>query len=356
MKITIKDIARRADVSPGTVSKIITGKYKFDNVKISEETIGRVNRAVREMNYEPDYGARVLSTGRTFTIGICMPKSKHKNFHLEHYYSRIIDRIEKEAVNTRYDLLLVNYDAYVNKFNTRRIDGLIIIEQWEKDREIEELRKGKGKFVVINNLMDDPSRITSVNIDNKKGMEEAAGHFRSNGHTALAFIGELIPNSQWKEQKLRLDFFDAAMKKEGMSVDRDLFLLGEHPDISGRIKEQNFDQMSGYYGMEYLLEKKKGKFTGVLCANDLVALGAVNYLYEKGLKPGKDVSLIGFDDLDFSAFLMGGLTTIRQPFDELGRRAFRLLLEMVDEEKETEPRQIVIPPELVVRSSVARIS
>ncbi|MDD5067158.1 MAG: LacI family DNA-binding transcriptional regulator, partial [bacterium] len=234
MKITIKDIAMRADVSPGTVSKIITGKYKFDNVKISQETIEKVNKVVKELNYVPNYGARVLSTGKTFTIGICMPKSRHKNFHLEHYYSRIIDRIEKEAVHTSYDILLINFDAYITKFDTKRIDGLIIIEQWEDDKELEVLVEEKRKFVVINNLMDRPSGMTNVNIDNRKGIRDAVLHFKDNGHSSLAFIGECIANSQWKEQKLRLDHFISILEKEGMKADPNLFLLGEKKEISGK--------------------------------------------------------------------------------------------------------------------------
>jgi LacI family transcriptional regulator len=359
MKITIKDIASQAGVSIGTVSKIITDKYKLDNVKISKKTIDRVHRVIKKLNYEPDYAARLLSTGRTFTIGICIPKSRHKGFHLEHYYSNIIDKIEKEAVKTNYDILLVNFDKYVNKFNSRRIDGLIIIEQWEEDDQLKLLLKENRKFVVINNFLKQPEGMHSINMDNAKGVRDVVACFKQNNHKNLAYIGELINNSKSMEQTLRKDWFVSYMKDAGMPVNPELLLLGEMPGITEQLQiEHSYDQMSGYLGIEYLLKNFKGQFTGVFCANDLVALGAMDYLYEHNIRVPEEMSLIGFDNLDFAAYLMGGLTTVWQPLDKLGETAFNLLLRMINEpDDKSVSGQVttIIEPELIVRNSVAKL-
>ncbi|MBN1898249.1 MAG: LacI family DNA-binding transcriptional regulator [Spirochaetes bacterium] len=352
-KITIKDIASKAGVSPGTVSKVITGKYKEDNIQISKATIQKVQQIIKEMDYQPNYAARILSTGKTFTIGIFMPKSKNENFHMEHYYSRIIDSIEKEAVKHKYDILLINYDTYIHKFNARRMDGLIIIEQWDEDKDLQFLITEKKHFVIINNLIDKPLNINSVNVDNNKGIQEIVRLFKEHNHKKLAFIGEMTSQAQ-KEHSKRLELFKQALQKEGLSLNEDIFLYGPVEGITDKLKYEDYDQLSGFFGIEYLLKKHGGQFTGVFCANDLVALGALNYLYREGIKVPQQVSIAGFDDLDFAEYLMGGLTTVRQPLARMGQEAFALLLKSIDNEM-TGNEKILVPPEVVVRSTIAKI-
>ncbi|MBN1898243.1 MAG: LacI family DNA-binding transcriptional regulator [Spirochaetes bacterium] len=354
MKITIKDIAKKCDVSIGTVSKILNEKYKYDNIKISQETIARVKKVAKEMNYEPNYAGRLLSTGKTNTIGIYIPKSREKNFHFGHYYSSIIDSIEKSAVKSGYDILLINYDSYIHKFSSRRIDGLIIIEQWEMDDELGTLVQEGWPFVIINNLLEEPYNLHAVNIDNNYAMHEIVKYFKNNNHQNLAFIEELIPVPQ-REHKLRFKYFVYHLQAEGLPVYQDLFLISEKGNFTPRIEEENYDQLSGYYGMEYLLDKFQGQFTGVFCANDLIALGALNYLYESGIKVPNEMSIIGFDDLDFSKSLVHGLTTVRQPFAKLGQEAFLLLTKIMKGQTNSANSIVRIKPELIIRNTVSQL-
>ncbi|MBU1076724.1 MAG: LacI family transcriptional regulator [Spirochaetes bacterium] len=354
MKITIKDIAQKSDVSISTVSKIISGKYKTDNIKISEATIERVQKVAKEMNYEPDYGAQLLSTGKTFTIGIYMPKSKNGAFYFSHYYAGLIDSIEKEAVKSGYDILLINYGSYINKFNTKRIDGLIIIEQYIEDKDLEYLLKENKPFVIINNLIDMKLNLYSVNIDNYAGIKMAVEYFIENNHKKLAFIGELVEKPQ-KEHMMRLEYFKEILKENKMDVNEEMLLIDGVQGITENIKKHYYNQLSGYMGMEYLYKKYWKKFTGVFCANDVIALGAMNYLYKKGIKVPEDVSIIGFDNVDFAEHLMGGLTTIRQPLDKMGKNAFELLLRLMNKEGTEEKRKIEVDPELIARGTVAKI-
>jgi len=350
MKVTIKDIAKNAGVSPGTVSKILTGRYKEDNVQISPKTIEKVKKIAKKLNYVPNYAARLLITGRTFTIGIYIPKSKKKNFFFEHYYSQIVDSIEKISAKNGYDILLINYNSYINKFKEKKIDGLIIIEQWEIDNDIMTLIKEKKNFVIINNLIENKHNIYSVNIDNEKAIEKIVKHFINNNHKNLAFIGELTSKSQ-KEHKIRLNHFISQLEKNNLPVKKELLLLGKTAGVSEKINESDYDQLSGYYGIEYLVKNHYGKFTGVFCANDLIALGAINYLHKNGIKVPDEISIIGFDDLDFSKYITPGLTTIKQPFNILGQEAFILLLKIINNKP---PKEYLkkIEPELIIRNTV----
>lgn len=354
MKVTIKDIAKKSGVSISTVSKIISGKYKYDNVKISDETVKRVLRIAKENDYEPDFGARLLSTGKTYTIGIYFPKTNGKGFSFNHYYAGLISSIEKEAVNNGYDILMINYGAYKNKFNTKRIDGLIIIEQDKKDKDLDYLLEEEKPFVIINNLMDENLDIYCVNIDNYVGIRRVVKHFKENNHQSLAYIGELTDDYQ-KEHKIRLEFFKDFMHQEGLTVNDDLFLLGQIPGVSDDIHEHYYDQLSGYKGMEHLMKNCNGKFTGVFCANDIIALGAMDYLYMQEKNVPKDISIIGFDNVDFAEHLMGGLTTIRQPLDVMGKKAFSLLLDQLNDKKNIPEKFVKIEPDLIKRNTVANL-
>lgn len=353
-KITIKDIARKADVSPGTVSKIITGKYKEDKVQISQSTVERVQKIIKEVNYQPNYGARLLSTGKTYTIGIYIPKTKKQNFTLGHYYSGLINSIEKEAVQHQYDILLINYDSFITKFDTKRIDGLIIIEQTEVNDQLRYLVTEQRPFVVINNLVDEKIEMCSINLDNYEGVKGVVNCFKEHKHKKLAFIGELIFKPQ-KEHLIRLKHFKDLMKKADMMLNEDLFLIDGVTGITENIHEMYYDQLSGYYGMKYLTEKYKGKYTGVFCANDIIALGALDYLYEAGIKVPDQVSVIGFDDVDFAAHLMGGLTTVKQPVDKIGKEAFTQLLKIINSDEPMSAQNIKIKPQMEIRGTVARI-
>jgi LacI family transcriptional regulator len=355
-KVTIRDVAKNAGVSVGTVSKILSGRYLKDHVKFSRETIKRVNAAVRETGYQPNFAGQILSTGRTSTIGIYIPKLKQVGFYLGHYFADIIDSIEKKAVLEGYDLLLINYRSCVEKFVTNRIDGLIVIEQWDPDEDIIRLIGEKRPLVVINNRMAPSPPVCSVNLDTDESVEMLLGHLTGLGHTKIAFIGELTEPVQ-KEHRLRLDALRAGLVRRGLPVDEGIFLTGTSVGPAIDKSKSYYDQYSGAIGIEYLMTKCRGRFSAVFCANDLVALGAMDWLSKNGMKVPEDVSLVGFDDLDFTGFVMNGLTTIRQPLAEMGASAFEVLLELMKAEKrqEAEPKTLLLKPEMIVRNSVRRI-
>ncbi|MBN2535053.1 MAG: LacI family DNA-binding transcriptional regulator [Spirochaetales bacterium] len=353
-KITIKDIAKRANVSPGTVSKIITGKYKEDKVQISQATIEKVQKIIKELNYTPNYGARLLSTGRTDTIGIYMPKSILPTFSLEHYYSTLIHSIGKNSISFGYDILLINHGSYIQKLDTKRIDALIIIEQCEIDKGLEYLIEMEYPFIIINNLLDEDIPIASINIDNSAGVNQVVNFFKEHNHRSLAYIGELIPEPQ-KEHLLRLHYFKTYLEKASMEVNEELFLIGSSHGLIKETETEYFNQMSGYYGMKYLFQHYRDKFTGIFCANDIIALGALNYLYESNVRIPDELSIIGFDDVDFAAYLMGGLTTVRQPAVEMSKAALERLVSILKNPEDAEKKIQTILPEFIRRKTVAMI-
>ena len=321
---TIRDVARRAQVSVASVSRALNN---LENV--SEETRARVADAVRELGYVPHAGARSLSLARTNAIGVVLP-----DLHGE-FFSEIVRGMDREASSRGYLLLLSNMHAG-NAHSTSalramrgRVDGLIVMAPHLRQEELAEALPRGTPAVLVNTRTDGRP---GIRLDNAAGARAVARHFAELGCRRIVHIAGAAGNIDAQE---RAEAFAAALVGSGAELE---------------IVQGDFTEESGAAAIELLLGSG-ARFDGVFAANDMMASGALQALRKAGLRAPEDVAVAGFDDIPLAKHL--GLTTVRVRIAELGKRAFDRLLAML-EAHEDRLGQELHSPELVVRATTNR--
>ena len=321
---TIRDVARRAQVSVASVSRVLN---RLDNV--SEETRERVADAVRELGYVPHAGARSLSLARTNAIGVVLP-----DFHGE-FFSEIVRGMDREASRRGYMLLLSNVHAgseqSANAMRTMRgrVDGLIVLAPHLSEDELAAALPG-GTPAVLINTRDAVGGYPAVRLDNPAGARAVAQHLVDLGRKRIVHIAGATGNVEAQE---RADAFRSALEaQDGVSVE---------------LVQGDFSEESGEAGIGALL-KAGQTFDAVFAANDMMAIGALQALRRAGLRVPEDVAVVGFDDVPLARHL--GLTTVRVRIAELGERALDRLVSVLAGEEDSNGRELHMP-ELVIRST-----
>jgi DNA-binding LacI/PurR family transcriptional regulator len=322
------DVAREAGVSGQTVSRVVNGRLNVDGA-----TRERVLEAMRRVGYRPNSAARALRNGQFRSIGVIMSAlSTFGN-------SRTLDAIASAAVARGYSITLMpvgqptqgEVTGAFSKLNESAVDGVVIlIEQYELDQSEIELPDGLPVVVIDSNPRTDH---TMVNIDQAQGAELATTHLLELGHDTVWHIAG-PPHSYAAESRERA--WRATLRRRGRTVP---------PVATG-----DWSAESGYAQGAALC--RNPAVTAVFAANDQMALGLMRALYEHRRAVPGDVSVVGFDDMAESAYFWPPLTTIRQVFAEMGRRAVDTLLTEIASGERT-VTSIIVPTELVARSSTA---
>lgn len=331
MAVSIKDIARLAGVSHSTVSRALR-----HSPLIPAATARRIQRIAKEAGYTASAVARSLVMRKTEAIGAVVTSIA------DPFNGEVVQGIEEEANRHGYSVILANSQAdperemkVVRSFRERRVDGIIVASSRVGAHYLPLLKELEAPVVLLNN--QHPSEFAySVAIDNQDGGYLAVRHLIDLGHRQIAYLGDQFGLQSDAE---RFAGFRQAMTEAGLPVRRDYVVRGDGRPAKGRERAAE------------LLERKKPP-TAIFCYNDMTALGVLEEAGTRGLQVGRDLSVVGFDDLFFAALLQPGLTTIRQPKRELGRRAMGLLLALL--RGEDAERAAVIRGELVVRGSTQR--
>lgn len=329
MGLTIRDVARAAGVSKAAVSYVLNGRPG-----VSEDTRRRVLAIVNELGYRPNSVARSLAGKRTQTLGLVIPHIS------DMFYATIVRGVESEAAAHGYTLMLQTTQAdprrerqVVDAITSGRVDGAILMTYHLKPSLFEALA-GRGQVFV---LLDDPGAspgLYSVNVDNVQAGRLATEYLLRLGHRRIAFIhGSPRSRDTW----LRFEGYRRALEAYGTPVVDDYVRTGE------------FRREGGAEATHSLMALSRPP-TAILAANDHMAIGALEALGQLGLEVPGDVSVIGVDDIEAASVVRPPLTTVRQPTFEMGRLAVDLLLRLIAGES-PEPRHVVLPVELVVRSS-----
>lgn len=329
--VTIKDIARHVGVSPSVVSRALNNKYG-----VKESTRQMIALAAKEMGYHPNAAARTLVTRRTMTIGVIMADIS------EPFYSGIIKGLEFVASESGYTLLFSNsYESLEQSrvvqrmIDAQRVDGMIIVGSNVRERAyISSLADRGTPFVVIERSLRDP-RMNCIWVDNVMGGHIATKHLIDCGHSRIAHITGTLDVEVAAD---RLKGYRKALDEAGIAFSPDLVVQG------------TFVWQTGYSAMKTLLEARPS-CTAVFVANDSMAFGALQAIAEAGLSVPHDISVVGFDDLQFSSLTNPPLTTVRQPRYEMGRDAARLLVSRLNHPDQGEGTKICYPPELIIRKS-----
>lgn len=315
MKITIKEIAAISGVSTTTVSQILNNKGQ----RFSEETRKRVLKAVDEYDYNPDYFAKNMVHRESKTVGMIVPDVT------DLFFSKVIEGVEAYFNKKDYMILLCNsrHSAekekdYIKQLQNRSVAGILLASP--NSLKLESDLKG-SPYILIDRGLNTRTE-GNLLVKEYSGVYQAIQHLIDNGHTK---IGMLTNESGYYEMSERFDAYYQCMKDNGIEYNSK-FLADGPVTIEG-----------GYIAAKELL--KKQSITALCCGNDQMAIGSYRAAYELGLAIPKDLSIIGFDDLEISAFLNPPLTTVKQPAFDIGYTAAQYLLQEIEQPNKVVPNK-----------------
>lgn len=335
MTVTIKDVAKKANVAPSTVSRVIA-----DNPSISEKTKRRVRKVMSELGYHPNLNARSLANQTTKTIGLVMPSSANKAFQ-NPFFPEVIRGISSFAHVEGYALYMSTGETEEEIFNGvikmvqgRQIGGIILLYSRENDRIIQYLNEKNFPFVLIGKPYDKKDKITYVDNDNYTAAREVAEYFISLGHKRIAFIG---------------GGSDLLVTKDRLAGMSDALKLADIQLPSEYIFHLDFSRESGQQAVEELMGLKEPP-TAIMATDDLIGLGVLSALTAKGISVPKDVSLVSFNNVLLSEIASPPLTTVDVNIYQLGYEGAKALVDKV-EHSESSSKCIVIPHKLLKRQT-----
>jgi LacI family transcriptional regulator len=331
MDATIKDIARKLQISYATVSRALNGK-----VGVKAETKRRIEEEARRVKYRPNAIARGLVNKRTHTIGLIIPDITNP------FFPEVARGVEDAAQKAGYSVFLcnTNWEArkelrYIELLGEKRVDGILIAPVSKRSAALMNLQ-GNVPLVYIGHTPADKTS-SYVTIDNVRGGFLATEHLLKTGRSPVGFIGAPEDSRTLAE---RLKGYKGALKKYGEPVDGDLIRFGDFRRETG----YNLFKKMVYDG------KKPGSIFG---ENDLLAIGALQGARELGFAVPGEIAVVGFDDIPIAAFPEIELTTILQPKYEMGKLAVEMLLSSMEGEGPSvgSRRRIVLEPGLILRKS-----
>lgn len=306
--VTIRDVAREAGVSPGTVSRILN-----NSPLISEATRLRVLKVIEQMGYTPNPIARRLSIGKTLTIAIIAP------FFTRPAFVERLNGVFSTLAQSQYDVVVYNVqtpeqrNVYFREVTRReRADGVLIMSLPPTDENVHWLQKAKLPIVLIDSSHPALDHLSWVVTDDIAGGRAATEHLLALGHRAIGFIGDHRENPfNFVSSARRYRGYCAALESAGIPIEPAYYQEDQH----GRFEARR---------MTHQLLKLPQRPTAIFAASDTQAMGALQAAADLGLNVPNDLSVIGYDDIEVAEYL--GLTTMCQLLFESGQRGVELLL------------------------------
>lgn len=326
--VTISDVAKLANVSTATVSRVLSNS---GNVK--KETTEKVLEAIQKLNYQPNVLARQLRKLETKTILVVVPDITNT------FFSKILRGIERVAIENDYEVLLGDTGndvererGYLDILRQKKADGMILLTARLESHLLEEMA---GEFpVVLACEYLEGSTIPTVSIDNISSARKATEYLINLGHRRIGFISGPLNVILSRD---RLKGFRQAMAQHNIPIESFL------------VQEGDFSFESGYNMMMKFLALDQPP-TAVFAANDEMAIGAIKAIKSKGLHVPDDISVVGFDDIKFASIYEPALTTISQPMFEIGKKAMELLIKLINKDQ-LEKNQYILEDQLVIRET-----
>lgn len=335
---TMETIAKRVGVSKMTVSRVLN-----NHPYVSEKIRKRILGLMKELKYRPNLSATILSRRSSRTLGLIL-QFYNNNVLSTHYLMQVMHGVEQTLDNYGYNLVLFSriipkrkhYEDITGWYFSGLVKGFIIIAPPKNSELVKTLIKEDATFVVVS-ARTDYKNMSYVDADNTAGAYTATEHLIKLGHTRIALLSGPDDSENANEREAG---FRKAMADYDLKINRSFMAKGE------------FEQKTGYRNMMKML-RGSSRPSAVFAANDLMALGAMQAIREKGLRIPRDISIVGFDDIDLAQSAEPPLTTIHQPSKMLGELAAEYLVNY-SKEKGTPPIQRVLDVSLVVRNSTAK--
>jgi DNA-binding LacI/PurR family transcriptional regulator len=331
---TISDVARKAGVSKATVSRVLN-----NTAVVNKDTRKRVLEAIESLSYTPSFLAKGMRRKKTSTFGVIIPDFRNP------YYSELLKSIEEEARKHEYIALIctgeMNADRereYIHYLLSRQVEGLVLccyVSIMENETFIQNLAK---RVPII--VMDQPSfglPVSSAYADGYKGFGKLLTYLIEKGHKRIGMIRSL---HRYPCSESRFLGYRDTMENHGIDLDTDL------------IEESEFTAAGGYEAAKRMLSRSKP--TAIIGVNDLLAIGALKYISEKGYDVPGEIAIAGHDNIALSSLVSPQLTTVNIPVDQIAEEAISQLIRKIQNPR-SRNSDIVIDTQLVIRQSTEQV-
>jgi DNA-binding LacI/PurR family transcriptional regulator len=332
MKITIDEIAEMAGVSKTTVSRVLNNKPD-----VSPETREAILNLINQYDFTPNAMAKAITSRKSQSIGLLIPHEADYIFS-NPFYVEVMRGISTEVDRLGYFLMICypHHQNYLDVYKQKRVDGFIVLSPGSFSKDIvDTLIKSTIPFVSTSKMLGEQG-LVYVDVDNFQGACLLMEHLIGLGHRRIGFIGKPSLASSVD----RFNGYKSTLEKHDLPLDETCVRIAENVSIEG-----------GYQITTDLLNLFDPP-TAIFAVNDLLAIGAVRAMQDRGGKVPDDLSVVGFDDIPLAGSNNPPLTTVRQPAFEKGAKATRILIQQL--EKNKKPRSIILGVELIIRRSTAR--
>ncbi|TJX67813.1 LacI family transcriptional regulator [Soehngenia saccharolytica] len=337
-RTTIKDVAKMANVSPSTVSRVIS-----NSPRISEETAKRVKHCMKELGYYPNAIARSLANSVSNTIGLIMPIRPGETL-LNPFFQEALRGIVRGATAYSYDVLLATFqggedeiDSMKKLISASKIDGVILMTSRVNDKAIKYLKEIDFPFCVIGSPLEEGEIFNHVDNDNITASYELTNHLIKEGKKKISIIAG---DKNMIATVHRIKGYEKALNEVNYKVDENLIYIGD------------FDEKTGYTYAKYLFDNKINP-DAILATDDLVVFGVVRYLLERGIEIPDEVAVASFNNSILSRQFQIPITSVDIHADTLGEEAVKLLLENIEGGN---IKKIIVPHTIHIRKSSANLS
>ncbi|WP_010678450.1 catabolite control protein A [Bacillus timonensis] len=330
MNVTIYDVAREANVSMATVSRVVNG-----NPNVKPTTRKKVQEAIERLGYRPNAVARGLASKKTTTVGVIIPDISNI------FYSELARGIEDIATMYKYNIILSNSDQNKDKefhlLNTmlgKQVDGIVFMSGNVTQEHVEEFEKSPVPIVLAASV-ESSDTVPSVIIDSEQASYDAVTELANRGHKKIAFI--IGPLNEPINAEKKLAGYKRALEDAGLSFNEEYVYEGDYTYDSG---------IEGFEKIHELADKPTAIFVGT----DEMALGVIHSAQDLGYSIPNDIEVIGFDNTRLALMVRPQLTTVVQPMYDIGAVAMRLLTKLMNKEN-VEEQIVVLPHRIEYRNS-----
>lgn len=335
MKLTINDIAREAGVSIATVSNVMN-----NTGRVSEDTARKVKKIIEDHNYTPNISARKLKNKNSQLISVIVPYLKKGKFEDNPFFWQLLNGVENGAKDQRFNVMLtgVENDHDLTFINKQYLDGIIVIGLDEKTKLFKNIINLTVPCVFMDSYLTGQG-IYQVYNNDLMGGYLATKHLLSLGHKKIVIVAGKLAKQGVDYQ--RCLGYRQALEEADIAYDPNL-IMDQGASIAG-----------GYHAAQKIFSNQE-KITAVFILSDIGAMGLIRGLNELGLAVPEDISVVGYDDIIYSEYMIPSLTTVRQDIYQKGETAVQLLLDQINRKNNSNGKQIILPVELKIRESTAR--
>ena len=335
VKVTIKEIAERANVSKSTISRVLN-----NSGPVSERTRRLVMDTVQELDYRPNEIARSLSRGKTHSIGIIMQDIRNPYYANACWYAdRLFERYGFNSIISNADNDPDREDAFLNAMRYRNVEGILCIGAQEDTSNIVKAVEKTELPIVLVDSQPTPEPIDTVGLDNVYGGQLVVDYLLALGHERIAFITSDFTSAE----RGRKQGYLQALSSRGIPVD---------PDLIVTIDEESWHRSESPELLDLL--RRSERPTAIFASNDFKAIRILRLLHRVGVSVPGEISLVGYDDIDSASIVIPALTTVHQPIDKMIDIGAQILLRRLDGQGEA-PEHAILRSWLVERESARKL-